>query len=165
MYGRTRYPPRWLVAPTPNQSTFSSAVIKSVHGFLHSNILYAALIQYGYLQLVGTALLVFVKKELTAVIRNVEAASHKVSFAYIVATQRPTNFSSAQTGLRGMSGNKGAVGIRLDYYDTSFCFITAHLAAGHSNVEERNGDYRTIATGLHFLRGKTIDSHQYVLVV
>ena len=61
-----------------------------------------------------------------------------------------------------MSGNKGAVGIRLDYYDTSFCFITAHLAAGHSNVDERNADYHTITNGLHFLKGKTIDSHQYV---
>ncbi|CAL1701192.1 unnamed protein product [Somion occarium] len=95
-------------------------------------------------QLVGTALLVFVRKELTAVIRNVEAASHK-------------------TGLRGMAGNKGAVGIRLDYHDTNFCFVTAHLAAGHSNIEERNIDYRTIASGLHFLRGKTIDSHQNII--
>ncbi|KAI0722816.1 inositol polyphosphate phosphatase [Earliella scabrosa] len=95
-------------------------------------------------QLVGTALLVLVKKELTAVIRNVEAASHK-------------------TGLRGMSGNKGAVGIRLEYYDTTFCFITAHLAAGHSNVVERNADYRTIVSGLHFLKGKTIDSHQNII--
>ncbi|KAI0775957.1 DNase I-like protein [Trametes elegans] len=92
-------------------------------------------------QLVGTALLVLVKQELTAVIRNVEAASHK-------------------TGLRGMSGNKGAVGIRLDYHDTSFCFLTAHFAAGHANVAERNADYRTIVNGLHFLKGKTIDSHQ-----
>lgn len=73
--------------------------------------------------------------------------------------------SATQTGLRGMSGNKGAVGIRLDYYDTNFCFVTAHLAAGHSNVEERNADYRTIASGLHFLRGKTIDSHQCVHVL
>ncbi|KAI0638342.1 DNase I-like protein [Trametes polyzona] len=95
-------------------------------------------------QLVGTALLVLVKKELTAVIRNVEAASHK-------------------TGLRGMSGNKGAVGIRLDYHDTSFCFLTAHFAAGHANVAERNADYRTIVNGLHFLKGKTIDSHQNVI--
>ncbi|KAI0335627.1 inositol polyphosphate phosphatase [Cubamyces sp. BRFM 1775] len=95
-------------------------------------------------QLVGTALLVFVKKELTAVMRNVEAASHK-------------------TGLRGMSGNKGAVGIRLDYHDTSFCFLTAHFAAGHSNVVERNADYRTIVNGLHFLKGKTIDSHQNIV--
>ncbi|OCH92145.1 hypothetical protein OBBRIDRAFT_824865 [Obba rivulosa] len=95
-------------------------------------------------QLVGTALLVFVKAELTAVIRNVEAATHK-------------------TGLRGMSGNKGAVGIRLDYHDTNFCFITAHLAAGHSNVDERNADYHTIVDGLHFLKGKTIDSHDNVI--
>ena len=62
-----------------------------------------------------------------------------------------------------MSGNKGAVGIRLDYYDTSFCFLTAHLAAGHTNVEERNADYRTIVSGLHFLKGKTLGSHELVV--
>ncbi|RXW21953.1 hypothetical protein EST38_g3922 [Candolleomyces aberdarensis] len=95
-------------------------------------------------QLVGTALILLVKSELTAVIRNVEATTRK-------------------TGLRGMSGNKGAVGIRLDYHDTSFCFLTCHLAAGHVNVEERNADYRTIAENLHFLRGKTIQSHQNIV--
>ncbi|KIK67838.1 hypothetical protein GYMLUDRAFT_68857 [Collybiopsis luxurians FD-317 M1] len=95
-------------------------------------------------QLVGTALLVLVKSELTAVIRNVEATTRK-------------------TGLRGMSGNKGAVGIRLQYHDTTFCFVTAHLAAGHANVEERNTDYRTIETGLHFLKGKTISSHENII--
>lgn len=95
-------------------------------------------------QLVGTALLVLVKAELTAVIRNVEGTTHK-------------------TGLRGMSGNKGAVGIRLEYHDTNFCFLTAHLAAGHANVEERNTDYRTITGGLQFQKGKTISSHQNVI--
>ncbi|KAF8165492.1 inositol polyphosphate phosphatase [Crassisporium funariophilum] len=95
-------------------------------------------------QLVGTALLILVKSELTSVIRNVEGTSRK-------------------TGLRGISGNKGAVGIRLDYHDTSFCFLTAHLAAGHINVEERNADYKTIANGLHFQKGKTIQSHQNVI--
>ncbi|KAF9076927.1 inositol polyphosphate phosphatase [Rhodocollybia butyracea] len=95
-------------------------------------------------QLVGTALLVLVKSELTSVIRNVEATTRK-------------------TGLRGMSGNKGAVGIRLQYHDTSFCFVTAHLAAGHANIEERNMDYRTIETGLHFLKGKTISSHENIM--
>lgn len=95
-------------------------------------------------QLVGTALIVVVKAELTAVIRSVEATTRK-------------------TGLRGMSGNKGAVGIRLEYHDTSFCFLTAHLAAGHSNVEERNADYRTIVNELHFLRGNNIDSHDNVI--
>ncbi|KAJ7178924.1 inositol polyphosphate phosphatase [Mycena filopes] len=95
-------------------------------------------------QLVGTALLVLVKSDLTPVIRNVEGTSRK-------------------TGLRGMSGNKGAVSVRLDYHDTSFCFLTAHLAAGHSNVEERNMDYRTIVNGLHFQKGKTITSHDNVI--
>ncbi|KAF8238902.1 inositol polyphosphate phosphatase [Tricholoma matsutake] len=97
-------------------------------------------------QLVGTALMVLVKADLTAVIRNVEATTRK-------------------TGLRGMSGNKGAVGIRLEYHDTSFCFLTAHLAAGHANVEERNADYGTIANGLHFQKGKMISSHDNVIWV
>jgi hypothetical protein len=92
-------------------------------------------------QLVGTAILVIVRSDLTAVIRNVEGAARK-------------------TGLRGMSGNKGGVGVRLDYYDTSFCFLTAHLAAGHSNVEERNADFHTIVNGLHFQKGKTLSSHE-----
>ncbi|KAF9651242.1 inositol polyphosphate phosphatase [Thelephora ganbajun] len=95
-------------------------------------------------QLVGTALIIFVKSELTSVIRNVEATTRK-------------------TGMRGMSGNKGAVAIRLQYHDTNFCFITAHLAAGHPNVEERNSDYRTIVNQLRFQKGKTIASHQNVV--
>ncbi|KAH7930711.1 DNase I-like protein [Leucogyrophana mollusca] len=95
-------------------------------------------------QALGTALIVLVRSELTAVIRNVEGATRK-------------------TGLRGMSGNKGAVGVRLDYHDTSFCFLTAHLAAGHSNVEERNADFRTIVNGLHFQKGKTIESHENII--
>lgn len=95
-------------------------------------------------QLVGTALMIFVKSELTSVIRNVEATTRK-------------------TGMRGMSGNKGAVAIRLQYHDRNFCFITAHLAAGHPNVEERNSDYRTIVNQLRFQKGKTITSHQNVV--
>ncbi|KIK93453.1 hypothetical protein PAXRUDRAFT_145071 [Paxillus rubicundulus Ve08.2h10] len=95
-------------------------------------------------QLVGTALFVIVKSELTSVIRNVEGASRK-------------------TGLRGMSGNKGGVGVRLDFHDTSFCFVTAHLAAGHSNVEERNADFQTITKGLHFLKGKSIATHDNIV--
>ncbi|KAJ3478633.1 hypothetical protein NLI96_g9624 [Meripilus lineatus] len=96
-------------------------------------------------QLVGTALLVFVKKELTSVMRNVEAATHK-------------------TGLRGMSGNKGAVGIRLDYHDSSFCFVTAHLAAGHSNIDERNADYHTIRSPFSMIEYQPlITAHRNVI--
>ncbi|BGP30041.1 Inositol-1,4,5-trisphosphate 5-phosphatase 1 [Rhodotorula toruloides] len=94
-------------------------------------------------QLVGTALIVLCRTEIAGEMRNVEAAIKK-------------------TGVRGLAGNKGAVAIRLDYRASSFCFVTAHLAAGHNNVDERNQDYMTISRGLHFARGKTIDSHDNV---
>jgi hypothetical protein len=38
--------------------------------------------------------------------------------------------------------------------------MTCHLAAGHTNVAERNADYHTIASGLTFQRGKTVDDHE-----
>lgn len=110
-------------------------------------------------QLVGTALLVLVKTSLTHEVRNVAVAAKKVRSH----ARDGSILMKLQTGLRGLSGNKGAVAIRLEYKDTSFCFLTAHLAAGHSNVEERHADYATITSstsGLHFARGKTIQSHE-----
>jgi hypothetical protein len=112
------------------------------------------------IQLVGTALMVFVRSELTSVIRNVEATTRKVGLALRTLILRINPFCYSQTGMRGMSGNKGAAAIRLQYHDTDFCFITAHLAAGHLNVEERNSDYRTIVNQLRFQKGKTIGTHQ-----
>ncbi|KAF3899062.1 SAC domain-containing protein [Trichophyton interdigitale] len=91
-------------------------------------------------QLVGAALLLFVKKDVINKIKNAEGSLKK-------------------TGLSGMGGNKGAVAIRLDYSNTSICFITAHLAAGFSNYEERNRDYHTIARGLRFQRNRPIVGH------
>ena len=95
-------------------------------------------------QLVGTALIIIVKESLLPHIRGVEAASKK-------------------TGLKGMSGNKGGVGVRMTCFDSNLCFVTAHMAAGHSNIEERNADYWTISNGLVFRRGKTISSHDVVI--
>ncbi|GAA6063284.1 hypothetical protein JCM10212_004666 [Sporobolomyces blumeae] len=95
-------------------------------------------------QLVGTALIVLCQKEIVGDVRNVEVATKK-------------------TGLRGMAGNKGAVAIRLDYHSTSFCFLTAHLAAGFANVDERNENYFTISEGLHFSRGRHIDDHENIV--
>lgn len=62
-----------------------------------------------------------------------------------------------------MAGNKGAVAIRLDFANTRLCFVTAHLAAGFSNTDERNRDYQTIATGLRFQKERTIDNHDGVI--
>ncbi len=95
-------------------------------------------------QLVGAALCIFVKASSLAKIKNVEGSVKK-------------------TGMSGMAGNKGAVSIRLDYANTPICFVTAHLAAGFANYEERNRDYLTIHHGLRFQRNRGIDDHDAVM--
>ena len=95
-------------------------------------------------QLVGTALIIVVRADMMGQIRRLESATKK-------------------TGLQGLSGNKGGVGIRFDLFDSSICLMTCHLAAGHGNVTERNADYRTISEGLKFLKGKRIDDHEIVI--
>lgn len=65
--------------------------------------------------------------------------------------------------MSGVAGNKGAVAIRMDYANTGICFVTAHLAAGFSNYDERNRDYKTISHGLRFSRGRAIDDHDAVI--
>lgn len=91
-------------------------------------------------QLVGAALCVFVKKSALGRIKNVEGSVKK-------------------TGLSGMAGNKEAVAIRFDYANPPVCFVTAHLAAGFANYDERNRDYDTIRNGLRFQRNRGIENH------
>lgn len=120
-------------------------------------------------QLVGTCLIMLINTSIAGHVRNVEAVTKK-------------------TGLKGMAGNKGAVAVRLELDDSSFCFVTAHFAAGHSNYEQRNlgersfetfcrkftaaraypstcthADYATIYNGLRFRRGKTIASQENII--
>ncbi|KAF8463265.1 SacI homology domain-containing protein [Kalaharituber pfeilii] len=95
-------------------------------------------------QLVGAALMIFVRSSAIGNIKNVEGSLKK-------------------TGMSGIAGNKGAVAIRMEYASTRLCFVTAHLAAGFSNYEERNRDYRVISHGLRFQRGRTIDDHDTVI--
>ena len=52
---------------------------------------------------------------------------------------------------------------RMDFAKTRICFVTAHLAAGFANYEERNRDYQTIAHGLRFQWNRTIDDHDAVI--
>jgi endonuclease/exonuclease/phosphatase family metal-dependent hydrolase len=95
-------------------------------------------------QLVGASLSVFVKNSVLPFIKNVEGAVKK-------------------TGMSGMAGNKGAVAIRMEYADTSICLVTAHLAAGFANYQERNQDYQTINHGLRFQRDRSIEDHKTVI--
>jgi len=41
-------------------------------------------------------------------------------------------------------GNKGAVCIRMRLHDSTFCFVSSHLAAHRGNVEGRNNDFASI---------------------
>ena len=95
-------------------------------------------------QLVGAALMIFVKASVLELIKNVEGAIKK-------------------TGMSGIAGNKGAVAVRLDYASTSLCFVTAHLAAGFANYEERNRDYKTISHGLRFQKNRSIEDHDSII--
>jgi hypothetical protein len=95
-------------------------------------------------QLVGAALMVFVRASVLSRIKNVEGAIKK-------------------TGMSGIAGNKGAVAIRMDIESTSVCFVTAHLAAGFANYEERNRDYNTITSGLRFQRNRSIEDHEIIV--
>ncbi|KAI0125909.1 SacI homology domain-containing protein [Xylariales sp. AK1849] len=95
-------------------------------------------------QLVGAALCIFVRSSVLSKIKNVEGSVKK-------------------TGMSGIAGNKGAVAIRMEYASTQLCFVTAHLAAGFANYEERNKDYATIHHGLRFQRNRGIDDHDSVI--
>ena len=75
-----------------------------------------------YQQLVGVCLYVFVRPEHAPYISEVA-----VDFV--------------KTGMGGATGNKGTVGIRLQYHTTSLAFMCSHFAAGQKNITERNDDY------------------------
>lgn len=62
-----------------------------------------------------------------------------------------------------MAGNKGGCAIRLEFSNTRICFVTAHLAAGFANDDERNRDYDTICHGLRFQNNKSIEDHDAVI--
>ena len=39
-----------------------------------------------------------------------------------------------KTGFGGITGNKGSVGIRFNFNDTSFAFVNCHLESGQNNM-------------------------------
>ncbi|WEW60113.1 Inositol-1,4,5-trisphosphate 5-phosphatase 1 [Emydomyces testavorans] len=112
-------------------------------------------------QLVGAALLLFAKEDVLKEIKNVEGSVKKVMYPNCCTLA--TADDNLKTGMSGIAGNKGGCAIRLEYANTSICFVTAHLAAGFSNYEERNRDYNTIAHGLRFPRNLAINDHDAVI--
>jgi phosphatidylinositol-bisphosphatase len=62
---------------------------------------------------------------------------HKPRVKYVVE-------STVGVGVMGMLGNKGGVSIRLQFYDSSMCFVCTHLAAHRENVVGRNADFANV---------------------
>ena len=81
--------------------------------------------------LVGLLLCVFVK------------APHKQRVKYVQT-------STVGVGVMGMMGNKGAVSVRLQFYDSTICIVNAHLAAHRENVAGRNADFHNIFQKLRY---------------
>ena len=61
---------------------------------------------------------------------------------------------SVGVGVMGMLGNKGGVSVRLQIYDSTFCFTCSHFAAHRENVSGRNADYGNILSKLKFEIGR-----------
>lgn len=77
------------------------------------------------LSMVGLSIFVFVRADILSRVRGVQARS-------------------IARGGGGLLGNKGAVCVRLEVDDTSFCFCSAHLCAHREDVLKRNEDFRLI---------------------
>ncbi|KAL0254772.1 Inositol-1,4,5-trisphosphate 5-phosphatase 1 [Diplodia seriata] len=136
--------PQQIMSTDPARRQQWEAAVKRTlndHAQMHGQEEYVSL-RGG--QLVGASLSVFVRASILKYIKNVEGSLKK-------------------TGMSGIAGNKGAVAIRMEYANTSICFVTAHLAAGFANYDERNRDYRTISHGLRFQRNRSIEDHDTVI--
>ncbi|XP_069133759.1 inositol polyphosphate 5-phosphatase OCRL-like isoform X2 [Argopecten irradians] len=83
------------------------------------------------IRLVGVMMIVYIK----------EKYAHKVHFV---------DSDYVATGIMGIMGNKGGVGVRFSIQGTSICFINSHLAAHQEEFERRNQDYRDINSKMRF---------------
>lgn len=48
------------------------------------------------------------------------------------------------TGSYGVTGNKGAISVRFDVFDSPICVVASHFHANRDNVLTRNQDFQTI---------------------
>ncbi|EJK59912.1 hypothetical protein THAOC_19817 [Thalassiosira oceanica] len=81
--------------------------------------------------LVGLLVVVFVK------------APHRSRVKYV-------HSNSVGVGVMGVMGNKGGVSVRLQFYDSTLCFICTHLAAHRENVAGRNADFANVYSKTSF---------------
>lgn len=104
----------------------------------------AKVILVGSVQLVGIAILVFVKETEVEDFRGFQIMKQK-------------------TAASGFAGNKGALTARFDYKDSSICCICVHLTAHQNKVTERMKDINDIYSKTRFSahHTPTISDHDY----
>ncbi|XP_030529266.2 type IV inositol polyphosphate 5-phosphatase 9-like [Rhodamnia argentea] len=68
-------------------------------------------------------------------------------------------------GVMGCLGNKGAVSVRFELYETSFCFVCTHLASGdrQADHELRNSNAAQILSRTSFPGGPSLNSPRKIL--
>lgn len=65
--------------------------------------------------------------------------------------------------IRHVQGNKGAVGVSMQFNEEFICFINSHLAAHTSEIDQRNIDHDEINRRMQFEYGiqkRSIDEHK-----
>ncbi|KAL5227253.1 hypothetical protein ABZP36_015518 [Zizania latifolia] len=84
-------------------------------------------------QMVGIFLTVWVRRGLRKCVHNVKV-------------------STVGVGAMGYIGNKGSVSVSMSIYQTMFCFVCSHLAAGEKSgdLHKRNADVQEINRRTHF---------------
>lgn len=95
-------------------------------------------------QLVGTAMMLFVKKSQLSSVTEVEGTSKK-------------------TALGGITGNKGGVAVGFKHSNTRFVVVNSHLAAGMHNLEDRHNDYKLLLNGLRLSGNRRIKDADIVI--
>ena len=97
----------------------------------------------GKQQLGGVLEAVWVRRELSSRVRGLQI-----------------NYSS--TGIGNVLANKGGTAMRLDLFDSTFCFVCAHLNAHDENVLRRNQDFASIVNDVRFSDNRSIWDHQFL---
>ena len=73
------------------------------------------------------------------------AAARRAELQFYVTEVEVANVS---TGVGGIAGNKGGVGVSLQLGETTMCFVCCHLAAHQEHVPQRNADFREISKSM-----------------